>query len=143
MGRCFLSGQYQGNISEQTLNNVIKSAIDKGNRLLTEMYDAFADSLYCLCKLNDIDVDRDSISIIFGIGRTDDDMQVAEIAEKLINVGLMSKQTIRERYYGYTAEQSQVEDKLIQKEKEPNDKQSDDIEKNDDNLMEVENNEDT
>ena len=142
MGKVFLSGEYSGNISEETLTNTIKSAIDKGNRLISEMYDAYVDALYCLCRLNDIDVDRDSLTIIFNIGRTDDDMKVAEIAEKLINIQLLSKQTIRERYYGYTAEQSAVEEKLIQKEKEPNDKQSDDIEKNDDKLIEVESNED-
>lgn len=142
MGKTFLSGEYSGNISEETLGNTIKSAIDKGNRLLTEMYDAFVDALYCLCKLNDIDVDRDSLTIVFNIGRTDDDMKVAEIAEKLINTGLMSKQSIREKYYGYTAEQSEVEEQLIKKEKEPNDKQSDDIEKNDDNLLVVKENED-
>ena len=143
MGKTFLSGEYSGNISEETLGNTIKSAIDKGNRLLTEMYSAYVDALYCLCRLNDIDIDKENLTIVFNIGRTDDDMKVAEIAEKLINTGLMSKQSIREKYYGYTAEQSQVEDKLIQQEKEPNDKQSDDIEKNDDKLIEVESNEDT
>lgn len=134
MGKTFLSGEYHGNISEETLGNTIKSAIDKGNHILCEMYDDFLNALYCLCKLNDIDVDRDSLTIIFNIGRTDDDMKVAEIAEKLINTGLMSKQSIREKYYGYTAEQSAVEEKLIQKENEPNLEHSDNIDKNNDNF---------
>lgn len=144
MGKVFISGEYSGNVSEETLNNTIKSAIDKGNRLIAEMYDAFTDSLYCLCRINGIDVDRDSLTIVFNIGRTDDDMKVAEVAEKLINTGLMSKQSIREKYYGYTAEQSEVEDKLIQKENEPNVKHSDDnFDKNNENLARGESNEDT
>ena len=70
MGKTFLSGEYRGNISEETLNNTIKSAIDKGNRLLTELYSAFRDSLYCLCRLNGIDIKKSDINIQFNVGRT-------------------------------------------------------------------------
>lgn len=117
MGKTYLSGEYSGNISEETLGNTIKSAIDKGNRLITEMYSAFRDSLYCLCKLNGIQVDKDDITIVFNIGRTDDDMKVAEVCKALVESGILSKATAREKYFGYNKEQSDAEEKQIELEK--------------------------
>lgn len=114
MGRTYLSGEYSGNISEETLSNTIKSAIDKGNRLITEMYSSFRDSLYCLCRLNDIEVQKSDITIVFNIGRTDDDMKVAEICKLLVENGILSRATIREKYYGFNKDQSDAEDKQIQ-----------------------------
>ena len=143
MGKTFLSGEYTGNISEESLNNIIKSAIDKGNRLITEVYASFRDALYCLCRLNGIEVRKSDINIVFNIGRTDDDMKIAEISEKLISNGILSKKTVRERYFGFNAEQSEVEDELIRKESEPNVQHYDNIDKNNDNLIEGESNEDT
>lgn len=116
MGKTFLSGEYGGNISEETLTNTIKSAIDKGNRLITEMYSGFRDSLYCLCRLNGININKEDITIVFNVGRTDDDMKIAEVCEKLLNSKVMSKKTLREKYFGYNEEQSDSEDKQIEKE---------------------------
>ena len=113
MGQTFLSGEYGGNISEETLNNTIKSAIDKANRIVTEVYDKIRDSLYALCKLNGIDVNREDITITFNIGRTDDDMRVAEICKTLIEAGILSKNTVRSRYFGYNEEQSKQEQEQI------------------------------
>lgn len=113
MGKTFLSGEYGGNISEETLNNTIKSAIDKANRVVTEVYDKIRDSLYALCKLNGIDVNREDITITFNIGRTDDDMRVAEICKTLIEAGILSKNTVRSRYFGYNEEQSKQEQEQI------------------------------
>lgn len=113
MGKTFLSGEYSGNISEETLNNTIKSAIDKGNRLINEMYYGFRDSLYCLCKLNGITINKENITIVFNVGRTDDDKAVADVCTTLVNNGILSKATVREKYYGYNKEQSDNEDKQI------------------------------
>lgn len=117
MGKTYLSGEYSGNISEETLNNTIKSAIDKGNRLITEVYRAFRDSLYCLCNLNGIAVSRDEITILFNVGRTDDDMKVAEVCKLLTECGILSKATTREKYFGYNKEQSDNEEKQIELER--------------------------
>ena len=134
MGKTYLSGEYGGNISEETLNNTIKSAIDKGNRLITEMYYSFRDSLYCLCKLNGINVLKDDITICFNIGRTDDDMKIMEISEKAIANKILSKATIREKYFGYNKEQSDEEDKKIKEESEEANNVSDiDLESNEQN----------
>lgn len=113
MGKTFLSGEYSGNISEETLNNTIKSAIDKGNRLINDMYSGFVDSLYCICKMNGIDVKREDITIVFNVGRTDDDSAIANVSTTLINNKILSKATVREKYFGYNKEQSDNEDKQI------------------------------
>ena len=121
MGKTFLSGEYSGNISEETLNNTIKSAIDKGNRLLTELYSVFRDSLYCLCRLNGIDVRKSDINIQFNVGRTDDDLKVSQICETLSNNKILSRRSIRERYFGMNSEQSDAEEICIHSENsEPN-----------------------
>ena len=113
MGKTFLSGEYSGNISEETLNNTIKSAIDKGNRLINDMYSGFVDSLYCICKMNGINVKREDITIVFNVGRTDDDSAIANVSTTLINNKILSKATVREKYFGYNKEQSDNEDKQI------------------------------
>lgn len=113
MGKTFLSGEYSGNISEESLNNIIKSAIDKGNRLICEMYAGFVDSLYCLCRLNGINVKREDITIVFNVGRTDDDKAIADVSTTLINNKVLSKATVREKYFGFNKEQSDNEDKQI------------------------------
>lgn len=113
MGKTYLSGEYSGNISEETLNNTIKSAIDKGNRLINEMYYAIRDSLYCLCVLNDIAINKEDLTIVFNIGRTDDDMKIAEVCKVLVESGILSKATAREKYFGYNKEQSDNEEKQI------------------------------
>lgn len=120
MGKTFLSGEYGGNISEETLNNTIKSAIDKANRIVTEVYDQLRDSLYVLCKLNGISINKEDITLTFNIGRTDDDMKVAEISKTLIESGILSKHTVRNRYFGYNEEQSIEEQAQIDKEKGTN-----------------------
>lgn len=116
MSKCYLSGQYSGNPSEESINNLIKSALDKGNRLLTEQYSSIRDSLYVLCRLNGIDVKKEDLTLNFNIGRTDDDEKVTNIATTLINNKILSKATVREKYFGYNAEQSEAEEMQIQKE---------------------------
>lgn len=123
MGKTYLSGEYSGNISEETLNNTIKSAIDKGNRLITEMYTAFRNSLYVLCKLNGIDINIEDLTLVFNVGRTDDDKQISEICKVLVEAGILSKASVRERYFGYNKEQSIEEDKQIKAESNNTDQQ--------------------
>lgn len=114
MCKPFMTGEYTGNISEETLNNTIKSAIDKANRHLTEMWSAIRESLYVLCRLNDIDISIQEINIDFNVGRTDDDKAVSEIAETYIKNNILSIGTILERYHGYTSAQARAEiDKIL------------------------------
>lgn len=133
MSRGFLSGEYKGNIGEETFNNTIKSPIDKGSRYYSENYDNIVDLLYCLCVLNGIEVKRENITLMLSIGRTDSDKKIAEICKELIDTGMFSKSTLREKYYGYSKEQSDKEQDIINRE---NDMRS--VE----NEMEVKDNED-
>lgn len=116
MSRTFMSGEYSGNVSEETINNLIKSALDKANRYILDIYDSFRDALYGLCVLNGIKISRDELTIDFNIGRTDDDGTIADVATKLISNHILSRQTVREKFYGYNHEQSDAEDRQIEME---------------------------
>lgn len=117
LGKTYLSGEYSGNISEETLNNTIKSAIDRGNRDCTELYYDIRHSLYVLCRLNDIELRLDELNISFNIGRTDDDKQVAEIIKIFTESGVFSKATLLERYFGFSKDQANAELAQINTEK--------------------------
>lgn len=109
MGRTFLSGEYQGNISEESLNNIIKSAIDRGNRELNEVWAQIRNSLYVLCRLNNIDVNIEDLNVDFNVGRADDTKVIADICEKLNKIGLFSKETLLSKFWGYSAEDAEAE----------------------------------
>lgn len=116
MGKTFLTGDYQGNISEESLNNIIKSAIDRGHRELNDVWYEVRKSLYVLCRLNNIDVRLENLNIDFNVGRVDDEKQVAEICDMLISQGLFSKQTLLAKYWGYTEADATAEFQRIQEE---------------------------
>lgn len=118
MGRTFLSGEMTGNPSEETINNVLKSSIDKANRLITEVYYAIRDSLYSLCLLNGIDIKKSDLNIIFNIGRTDSDKNIADVSSELVNNKILSRRSVRQKYFGYNDEQSDQEEVQIAKEAE-------------------------
>ena len=125
LGKTFLSGEYTGNISEETLMNTIKSAIDRGNRDLLDFYTPARDALYCLCKLNGISLTKEDIVIDFNIGRSDDDKVVAEIIKTLHEAGVFSMGTLRARYFGYNEKQSLEEDLKISQEGQPDNSNND------------------
>lgn len=119
LGKTFLSGEYTGNISEETLMNTIKSAIDRGNRDLMDFYTPARDALYCLCKLNGISLNKEDLVIDFNVGRSDDDKAVAEIIKTLHEAGVFSMETLRAKYFGYNEKQSLEEDLKISQEGQP------------------------
>ena len=119
LGKTFLSGEYTGSISEETLTNTIKSAIDRGNRDLMDFYTPARDALYCLCKLNGISLNKEDVVIDFNVGRSDDDKVVAEIIKTLHEAGVFSMETLRAKYFGYNEKQSLEEDLKISKEGQP------------------------
>lgn len=117
MGRTFLSGEYQGNISEESLNNIIKSAIDRANREVNNIWYEIRKSLYVLCKLNDIDVALEDINITFNVGRVDDTKIIADICEKLVGLELFSKQTLLNKFWGYNEDDALAEFERIKAER--------------------------
>lgn len=116
MGRTFLSGEYSGNISEESLNNIIKSSIDKASRIVESMYKDFVDIVYSILILNDIDINIDDITVLFNIGRTDDDKTIADVCSTFVNNKILSKAYVREKYLGLNQEQSNVEENRIKEE---------------------------
>ena len=116
MGKTFLSGEYTGNVSEESLNNIIKSAIDRGNREVNDFWYDIRKSLYVLCKLNDIDIALEDINVNFNVGRVDDTKIIAEICDMLVSMGLFSKQTLLNKFWGYTEEDAEAEFERIRAE---------------------------
>lgn len=116
MNRTFLSGEYSGQITEESLNNLIKSALDRASRELNDYWYSIRDSLYVLCRLNNIEVNKEDININFNIGRIDDPKTIAETATSLINSGLFSKKTILSKFYGYSDEDADAESERIKNE---------------------------
>lgn len=116
MGRTFLTGEYQGNISEESLNNIIKGAIDRGLRDLNDVWYDIIKSLYVMCKLNNIDINIEDININFNIGRVDDMKTISSICETLNSMKLLSKKTLLNKFFGYNDEMAEAEMKRIEQE---------------------------
>lgn len=121
LGRTFLSGEYKGNLSETAIQNIIQSAIDRGNREINSLYKQIRASLYVLCRLNDIDIEEGDINIEFNIGRADDIQVLSTVSETLKSAGLFSKQTILQKFWGYSSEDASAEMEQIKKEESSND----------------------
>lgn len=113
LGRVFLSSEYSGNISEESISNLIKGAIDKANRVLTDVYYEVVDSLYVLARTNGLELNKEDLNINFNIGQTDNDKNVAEVCQILSSCKILSRQTLREKYFGYSEDQSIVEQRQI------------------------------
>lgn len=113
MNRTFLSGEYSGQITEESLNNLIKSALDRATRELNDIWNSVRDSLYVLCRLNNIEVNKEDININFNIGRIDDPKTIAETATALINANLFSRKTVLGKFYGYSEEDAEAEAERI------------------------------
>lgn len=124
LGKPFICGEYNGgNLSTESMNNLIKPAIDKSNRILTEIYYVIRDSIYCLARLNDINIKKEDLSILFNIGRTDDDSKICDIVTKLVpNKQVVSAKYVLEKYFGMDSDQAdeifkqiELENNLVKK----------------------------
>lgn len=116
LGKPFICGEYKGgNISTESMNNLIKPAIDKSNRILTEIYYVIRDCIYCLAKLNDINIKKEDLSILFNIGRTDDDTKICDIVTRLVpNKQIISAKYVLEKYFGMDSDQAEEMFKQIE-----------------------------
>lgn len=138
LSKCYMTGEFSGSLSTESIDSLMKSAIDKANRLLTEVYYSIRDSLYALCRLNDIEITKADINITFNLGRTDDQTKIMDICQKAIDSKLLSRASLREKYFGYNKEQSIEEDRLIQSESRPDLEHYSDIIKNLNNDLDFE-----
>ena len=117
LGRTFMTGEYQGNISEESLNTLVKSALDKANRHVFDIWYEVVKSLYVLCRLNEIDISIDDISVGFNIGTNNNDKTVADIINSRVNSGTISLESALVKYDGLTNEQAIIEIEKINKER--------------------------
>lgn len=116
LGRTFLSGEYSGQVSEETIANIIKSAIDRANREVNDIWYEIRKSLYVLCQLNNIDVALEDINIDFNVGRVDDVKVIADICKVFIDLNMFSRQTLLNKYFGYTEDAALAEFERIKSE---------------------------
>ena len=99
---------------------MIKSALDRGNRDLNDLWYDIVKSLYCLCKLNNINVSLADININFNVGRVDDTKVTSEICKTLGEMQLFSKQTLLSKFWGYSEDDALAEFERIQSENDIN-----------------------
>jgi len=117
LGKTFMTGEYLGNISDDTLNSLVKSATDRANRHVWDIYYEVRKSLYVLCRLNDIDVSLKDLSVVFQIGQSDNIKTLAETAGILVENQILSKQTVRQTYFEFDEQQAIEEESRINKER--------------------------
>lgn len=109
LGRPFMTGEYTGNISEETMNNTIKSAIDRARRDLSDINTGIRNALYVLCNLNGIAIEKEELKIEFNVGRSDDLKSKIDLMKSMKDSGLLSDKTILEKVMGWNAEQAMQE----------------------------------
>ena len=117
LGKVYMTGEYGGNISEETLSNLMKSSIDKGNRHIWDIFYDIRKSLFVLCRLNDIDVKLEELNIIFEVGQSESVGKIADIINSRVKEGTLSLETALQKYEGLDKEQAKEEIERIRKEK--------------------------
>lgn len=116
MGKAFLTGEFSGNVSEETFSNMIKGALDRANRTVSEVYYEVRDTVYLLCCLNGIQIRKEDITVEWNVGRPDSDKVIAEVMASLNGSKMFSRDTLRTKYYGYNDEQNKLENTKIEEE---------------------------
>lgn len=116
MGKAFLTGEFSGNVSEETFSNMIKGALDRANRTVSEVYYEVRDTVYLLCCLNGIQINKEDITVEWNVGRPDSDKVIAEVMATLNGSKMFSRDTLRTKYYGYNDEQNKLENSKIDEE---------------------------
>lgn len=118
MNKAFVSGEYGGNISDDTLNSIMKGCIDRAERYWWSIYPAIKNSLYCLARLNGINVTYEEIEVIPNIGINESKKELADVSSTLINNKILSRESVRIKYYSMSKEQSDMEEEQIKLETE-------------------------
>lgn len=116
LGKTFMTGEYSGNISEESLDTLVKSAIDRGKRHVNEVWYELKKSLYVLCRLNGINITIDELNIIFKVGTVTSDKETSDIINSRVSNGTLSLKTALMQYNYFTDEQATKEVDNIRKE---------------------------
>ena len=106
LGKTFMTGEYTGNISEESLNKLVKGAIDRGVRHEWDIYFEIRKSLYVLCKLNGLNVNIEDLNIVFQVGQSDSITTIANVINSRVEKGTLSIESALQRFDGYTEKQA-------------------------------------
>lgn len=106
LGKTFMTGEYTGNISEESLDKLVKSALDRGERHVWDIYFEVRKSLYVLCKLNGLNVDIEDLNIVFQVGQMDSITTIANVINSRVEKGTLSVESALQRFDGYTEKQA-------------------------------------
>jgi len=119
ISRSLVTGEFQGNVSEETFNNTIKSSLDLAGRVVEGFRTSVLDVLYVLCKLHGLnDIKRESLTLLWDIGRSDDESTISKIVETLSNNSILSRRTLLTRYFGYADKDVDAEFQKLAEEKD-------------------------
>lgn len=117
LGKTFMTGEYTGNVSDETLSSIVKSATDRANRHLWDIYPEIVKSLYCLCRLNNIDILLSDINIMFQTGQSDSIGEISKVVTERVNSGTLSIKTALQQFDGMSEEQALKEIETIKEER--------------------------
>lgn len=114
ISKSVISGEYSGQVTNETLQTTAKSAIDRAQRDVSDLWYQFRDALFVLAKLNGIDVNQDDLILTFNIDRSLSDTEIAEVVSTITGSKILSRKTILKKYFGFTDDQCDEELRMIQ-----------------------------
>lgn len=116
ISKSVMTGDYKGQVSNETLETSAKSATERASRDVGELWYQFRNALFSLARLNGIDISLENLTLTFNISRTLTDQEIAEIATTLQSNQMLSRRSILKKYFGFTDEQCDSEFSLIESE---------------------------
>ena len=118
LGKAYWTNSFSGNISTDSINALISSAISKCEMDANQIWFKARDALYVLCCLNGIELEIEDINIVFTIGKAMSQKETAEVVCKLDSAQILSKKTLLEKFFDMDEDSSMLELQTIIQERE-------------------------
>lgn len=109
MGKAFMSGDYQSNVSGEALKTMIKSALDKVSRSIDTLDPVIKRVLCLLLMLEGVSAKPSDINIEWQDGISESDKTKSETIKERVESGTISKKRAMMKYDGMTEEQANAE----------------------------------
>ena len=116
MSKILVSGEFGSNLSYDTLDLALKSICDKCERIKNSSWSGIRDALYVLCRLNGLNIERESLNIKFNIGRAVTKQEMYKLFNDATKDGAVSKRTARIEILGMSDDEADNEADIIKKE---------------------------
>jgi hypothetical protein len=116
MSKILVSGEFGSNLSYDTLDLALKSICDKCERIINSSWSGIRDALYVLCRLNGLNIERESLNIKFNIGRAVTKQEMYKLFNDATKDGAVSKRTARIEILGMSDDEADNEADIIKKE---------------------------